>query len=145
MEKQPIAGFWGNFDESVNVNLVEFVANRCREWAFVFFGDVNRDISRLNKYKNIYFISQEEYCAHPEAQSALDVWLLPLKPKKPEPSDNLIRNVEFQLATTKPIIMYPEVKLRENGFKNLLIANDYDEFKDHLNEVYDRKQLALED
>ena len=135
MQKRPVAGFWGNIDDSINVNLVEFLANRCREWTFVFFGDIACDVTKLNKYKNIHFVSQQVYNSHPEAAKALDVWLLPFQLKNKTITPNMKRNVDFQLNTSKPLILYPEIEIRHENHE-LYVAHDYDEFKDHLSRVY---------
>ena len=91
------------------------IARLLPEVSFVITGDIETDISRLQKFNNIYFTGSVPYVELPKIASGFDICMLPYKIKKLTDSIQPLKFKEY-LATGKPIISTPikeAIKLNE--------------------------------
>lgn len=125
---QPILGYTGVISRSVDADLIEYLAQRNPSWSFVFVGGIQKDIEKLEKMPNIYFLGKKPYEELPAYLQYMDVccmyyltnniWIQSCNPKK---------TLEY-LATGKPFVCvdFPEI----HYFKDCVyIAKNKEEFE----------------
>jgi glycosyltransferase involved in cell wall biosynthesis len=112
---KPRVGYFGLFDDRSNKRLLMEVAKLLPEMSFVITGEIETDISQLQKLNNIYFTGSVPYVELPEIARGYDICMLPYKINKLTDSIQPLKFKEY-LATGKPIISTPikeAIKLKE--------------------------------
>ena len=103
--KKPILGYLGTIKEKVDIELLEFISEKFPQASLVFIGDIHYqrvDVSRLNNYKNVYFLGGKKYEELGSYTNYFDICLLPYKP---ELSVFISPTKIFDyLATGKPVV-----------------------------------------
>ncbi len=109
--KTPIIGYYGLFDERVDLEILEYILKIHPEWSIVIIGKVIADIKSLKKYPNLYLLGSISYENLPSYVSYFDVCILPYKVNSLTKNINPLKLREY-IATGKPIISsaLPEVE-----------------------------------
>ncbi len=95
--RRPIIGFSGAFYGRIDLDLLETVARRRRDWSFVFVGPVNSGI-QVPRAENMHFLGEVPYAVLPWYVAAFDVCLLPFKRYSLTESANPIKMYEYLAA-----------------------------------------------
>lgn len=140
----PIIGFHGNLSDRIDIDLLDWLAGRKKEWSFVLVGGKEGNIKNkqlLMKFaerKNVCLLGNKPYEDLPGYLKAFDVCLIPFR------EDDLfslscspLKLYEY-LATGKPIVStnLPGV-LPFNSF--IRIAKSKEEFEQHIKEALQEK------
>jgi glycosyltransferase involved in cell wall biosynthesis len=130
--KHPILGYWGAIDERIDHKLLESLALRHPDWSIVLLGPVVkhkiRNISYLDRVKNIFWLGAKDYSLLPNYAKAFDICLNPFVMTQEGKHLSPTKTLEY-LATGKPVISTPitdVVKFYE-GIVN--IADDVEKFE----------------
>ncbi|ODS33245.1 MAG: putative glycosyltransferase [Candidatus Scalindua rubra] len=101
--KTPIIGYYGLFDERVDLEILEHILKVHPEWSIVIIGKVIIDIKSLKKYHNLYLLGSVSYENLPSYVSYFDVCILPYKVNNLTKNINPLKLREY-IATGKPIV-----------------------------------------
>jgi len=140
----PIIGFHGNLSDRIDIDLLDWLAERNKEWSFVLVGgkdDYMKNKQILMEFaekENVYLLGNKPYQDLPRYLKAFDVCLIPFR------EDDLfslscspLKLYEY-LATGKPIVStnLPGV----SHFHSLIrIAGNKETFEQHINEALQEK------
>ena len=124
--KGPIAGYMGEIN-SLDINLLVFLAENNPDISFVFIGDIYSDMKLVATLKNVYFLGTRKYKQLPAYLQCFDVCCLYYKT---EATFNNYRNpkklLEY-LATGKPIVSVSILEV-EHFREYVAIANAYPQY-----------------
>jgi len=124
---RPIIGFFGDISEkTIDMALVEFVAEKLPDMSLVFAGSISADVHRLRRLHNVYLLGQKPYNQIPLYGKEFDVAIMPWNKSKWIRFCNPVKIKEY-LALGKPVVStyYPEIE----PYTDLVyIARDYDAF-----------------
>ncbi len=113
--KKPVIGYFGLFDERIDSDLIDYMANSKPEWTVAFIGPRKVDTQKLSKDKNVFFFPPVSYRDLPQYLAGIDVFIIPYKLNDLSKYINPLKLKEC-LAVGKPVISnpLPEVlKLKE--------------------------------
>lgn len=122
----PIAGYMGEIN-SLDIELLEFLARRNPGVSFVFIGDIYADMQRLQALPNVHFLGKRSYEQLPDYLRAFDVCCLYYRT---ESTFNNYRNPKKLLeymATGKPIVSVSILEV-EHFREHVHIAGDYEHY-----------------
>lgn len=107
----PILGFFGLIHEWIDFDLIEYVAQLKPEWSIVLIGKSSIDISRFEKYANVYFLGQKPYTTLPAYCGGFNVGLIPFVINELTLNVNPIKLREY-LSAGLPVVStaLPEVE-----------------------------------
>lgn len=77
MFSKPRIGFFGAIDHRLDLELIHNLAQRYKDWSFIFIGIVRCDVSRLQNQKNIHFLGAKPHFQLVDYVTGLDVIFLP--------------------------------------------------------------------
>jgi glycosyltransferase involved in cell wall biosynthesis len=125
--KRPIIGFFGLIERWIDLELVQYMAERKPDWSFLMIGKLLVDLPPgLLKRKNVYFPGFVPYAEIPNYARWFDAAVLPYRLNRQVLNSNPKKLREY-LALGKPIVSvrYPEVE----QFSDLVeIADGYEDF-----------------
>jgi glycosyltransferase involved in cell wall biosynthesis len=108
--RHPILGYWGAIDERIDHRLLESLALRHPDWSIVLLGPVVRhkikNISYLDKLKNIFWLGPKDYSLLPNYAKAFDICLNPFVLTRAGKHLSPTKTLEY-LATGKPVVSTP--------------------------------------
>lgn len=140
----PIIGFLGNLSDRIDIDLLEWLAERNKEWSFVLIGGKGEYMKKrqllaeLAEKKNVYLFGNKPYEVLPGYLKAFDVCLIPFRENDLfSLSCSPLKLYEY-LATGKPIVStnLPGVA-SFNAF--VRIAQDENDFEKHIGEALREK------
>jgi glycosyltransferase involved in cell wall biosynthesis len=75
----PVIGYVGNLSDRIDIDLLDGLARRRRDWNFVFVGSahLDRSIMRLDRHDNVRFLGVRRYEEARRLVAAFDVALIP--------------------------------------------------------------------
>lgn len=100
---KPIAGFYGSISKWLDIALLNSVIKNLPEWNFVFVGNIETDVTPLEKLDNVYFLPQVPHDALPCYSQHWQCALLPFIDNEQIRSCNPLKLREY-LATGKPVV-----------------------------------------
>ncbi|NWF52541.1 MAG: glycosyltransferase [Nitrospirae bacterium] len=130
--KHPILGYWGAIDERINHRLLESLALRHPDWSIVLLGPIVKqkikNISYLDRVKNIFWLGAKEYSLLPNYAKAFDICLNPFIMTREGKHLSPTKTLEY-LATGKPVISTPIIDVVKfyEGIVN--IADNLEKFE----------------
>jgi glycosyltransferase involved in cell wall biosynthesis len=123
---RPIAGFYGNMADWIDVDLLAQVAKRMSDWWFVFVGPVNTDIQVLEELENVRFLGPKSHDVLPGYLHNWHVSMLPFKNNAQIQASNPLKLREY-LSAGKPIVTTDFPALNE--YRNLVsVATTAEQF-----------------
>ncbi len=104
----PIIGYFGTLSHWIDRELVIDLAQRHREWNFVFIGPMacSSYLSSIFDQPNCHWLGQREYSQLPFLASCFDVCWMPFRMDELTKSINPVKVYEY-LATGKPVVSSP--------------------------------------
>lgn len=125
---KPIVGYVGTIQNRVDFDLIEYIARRNSNKSFVFIGPVwkGAEISRLKKFKNIYFLGRKPYTLVPAYIKQFDVCIIPHKLDTFIKYTYSLKMLDY-LISGKPVVSTatPDVQIFS---EYMYIAKDYKDF-----------------
>jgi len=138
----PIIGFVGNMNQSIDFNLLTFLAHQRPEWSLVLIGSFNayergfmrsKELREARSCKNIYFIGGRPFEQIPGYLKAFDICLIPYKDTEFNRSRSPVKLYEY-MASGKPIVSIPVCQCQQ--FKATIeIAKDPQSFLEAIERV----------
>jgi glycosyltransferase involved in cell wall biosynthesis len=112
--RHPVAGYVGNVNAKIDINLLAAVANRLADWQFVFVGRVYPqavDLGPLSRLPNVHFLGRFPFAEVPALMRGMDVCLLPYADTEHARYRSPLKLYEY-LAAGKPVVSteHPEVR-----------------------------------
>lgn len=134
---KPIIGYVGTIQDRVDINLLEYLADKNPNKSFVLVGPLwpvflkkfrkpAIDIKKLKKHKNIYLLGRKSYKTTPGYIRNFDVCIIPHKLDQFIKYTYSLKVLEY-LACGKPVVTTPPSGV--DRFSHLIhIAENYDNF-----------------
>ena len=74
----PIAGYFGAIDERLDLELLIYLSETCKDVNFIFMGPILKiDYSQLFERDNVHYLGEIDYSELPNYGSFMDVCLIP--------------------------------------------------------------------
>jgi len=135
----PIIGYVGTIQNRVDVNLLEYLAQKNPDKSFVLIGPLwpvflrkfrrpAIEIRRLKKYKNIYLLGRKKYQELPIYLDKFDVAIIPHRLDEFIKYTYSLKLLEF-LAAGKPVVS-PPISGAEKFADLVYLAKDYRQFNE---------------
>lgn len=123
---RPIAGYMGEIN-SLDIELLEFLARRNPGVSFVFIGDIYADMARVQALPNVHFLGKRPYRVLPDYLRGFDVCCLYYRT---DATFNNYRNPKKLLeymATGKPIVSVSILEV-QHFRDHVHIAGSYEQY-----------------
>ena len=142
--KRPIAGYVGTIESRIDVDLVNFLAERNPKISFVFAGPIwkSAEVDRLRGRRNVHFIGRIAYEHIPALMREFSVGIIPHRHTALTASMDPMKAYEY-LACGIPVIATP-VPLPKNLARWIQIAGPTLEFNALLGELIKQKSPRLQ-
>jgi glycosyltransferase involved in cell wall biosynthesis len=130
---KPVVGFVGALAYWIDLELIEYLANRLPHCSIAFVGPVSVDAGRLAKYRNVHFLGRKPYADIPKYMAGIDVCINPYILDEIASGCSPLKLYEY-MAAGKPIVSVrmPEAEL----FADLVdIADTKEEFAQKIDEL----------
>ncbi len=126
MLPRPVIGFLGALAYWIDLDLIEYLARNLPDFSIVFIGPVSVNVSRLIRYRNVYFLGRRPYSELPALMAGVDVCINPYILDDTAAGCSPLKLYEY-IASGKPIV---SVRMPEaEKFSDLVeIADTYEEF-----------------
>ena len=136
---RPIIGFYGLVQDSINLDLLEYLVQRHPDWSFAMVGAVYVDISRFQRYPNIHFLGRKPHSELPSYCKAFSVGLMPHHVNELTVHMSPIKLREY-LSAGLPVVSttLPEALPYRD---HLTVANDFPEFERGIEEALQETSL----
>ena len=130
----PRIGYVGNIDESVDMDLMNFIAEEKPEWSMVYIGNICKGgkfistapFKKSRAYKNVHYLGFRDYDLLPAYMKSLDVCVSPFSLSEWNKS-RLPNKIYQYLSTGKPVVSSDLPSIR--SIKAVLyIARDKEDF-----------------
>lgn len=147
----PVIGFIGTIGPAVDLELLEFLARKKREWSFVFIGAVRRGVEALRSHSNVYFLGPRAREELPRYLGGFSVGIIPYILSPETETVHPVKTYEY-LAAGLPVVSMnlPELKHLEGIVE---LAGSFNDFLHRLEKVINedspeqrerRRQVARE-
>jgi glycosyltransferase involved in cell wall biosynthesis len=138
----PVVGFFGLIEEWVDLELIDYLAERRPHWTFLFIGRVAVPDSKLPKRPNVHFVGKRPYESLPAYGKQFDVAVIPFRLTEVILHANPLKLREY-LAMGKPIVSVstPEIDKYADVVE---IAHSKEEYLAKLDAVLSRPASAAE-
>jgi glycosyltransferase involved in cell wall biosynthesis len=73
----PVLGFYGTIQDWVDLELIEYLAERHPEWSLAMIGKLCVDTSRLARYPNVHWLGRKPHAELPNCCKGFAVGLIP--------------------------------------------------------------------
>jgi glycosyltransferase involved in cell wall biosynthesis len=139
--RKPVIGYFGVLGDWIDIELLEYCAQKRPDWSFLFIGRISTEVSNLRRLPNTVFIPPQPYASLPEWAKAFDVAVIPYRLTRQVLNSNPLKLREY-LATGKPIVAVRAPEIEKFGHV-LPLADNHEEFLAHLdNAVHDRSAAS---
>lgn len=103
----PIVGYYGVIDERIDIDLLEYCAERMPDVSFLMIGPVVKiDEEHLPKRNNIYYLGMKSYKELPKYLKAIDIAMMPFARNESTEFISPTKTLEF-IAAGKPVVATP--------------------------------------
>src|SRR5262249_16807268 len=131
--RHPVIGFFGLIEAWIDLELVEYLAQRRPSWTFAMIGRVAVQQPGIKACPNVVFLGPRPYGLLPSYGRAFDAAIIPYHLTQQVLHANPLKLREY-LAMGKPIVAVrtPEIAQFEDVVR---IADTREEFLEHLDSV----------
>ncbi|MGC9049114.1 MAG: glycosyltransferase [Patescibacteria group bacterium] len=149
---RPIIGYIGTIQNRVDINLLEYLAQKNPDKSLVLVGPTwpeflkkfrrpAIEIQRLKKYKNVYFLGRKPYQESPNYIHQFDVAIIPHKLDEFIKYTHSLKLLEY-LACGKPVVTTPASGVEK--FSHLVyITQDYRDFNEKIQKALSENKPEL--
>ncbi len=110
--KSPVAGYYGNLSNRLDVEMLAQSATALPNWQFIFIGKISTDVEFLFELPNVSFLGNVAYEQLPTYVQSWDVALLPFKQETLNPACNPLQLKEYLASGTAiASTSFPSAKL----------------------------------
>ena len=122
----PIIGFFGLVQDWIDLDLVQYIAEKRPDWSIAMIGKVLVDRSRLDHLPNVHWLGRQPYESLPSHCKAWSVGIMPFAQNELTRNVNPIKMREY-LSAGLPVVSsdIPEVRHYQ---KQCAVARDREEF-----------------
>ncbi len=99
----PIIGFIGTIGETVDLGLLEFLAERRKDWSFVLVGEVRRSVGSLADRSNVYLLGPKRREALPRYLGSFSAGIIPYRVGSLTETVHPVKTYEY-LAAGLPVV-----------------------------------------
>jgi glycosyltransferase involved in cell wall biosynthesis len=140
--RHPVVGFFGLIERWIDLDLVDFLAERRPGWTFLLIGRLAIPEAEAPRRPNIVYLGRRPYETLPAYGKAFDAALIPYRLTPQVLHANPIKLREY-LAMGKPIVSVstPEI---DRFAAHVRIGRDREEILAHLDAALDRGLTAAE-
>ncbi len=125
---RPIAGYYGTLTAYNDVELLQYCAEKLKDFSFVLAGQITGgDYRQLSILSNVYLLGKLNYKQIPKLCKCFDVCLLPWKMSKWIRFCNPLKFFEY-MASGKPIVSIPIDEIVENYSDVVSVAGTKEEY-----------------
>ncbi|MFQ5559761.1 MAG: glycosyltransferase [Nitrospinota bacterium] len=133
--KLPVLGYFGAVDERLNYPLIDKLAQKNREWSFVFIGPVKKvSGSELPVGKNIHFFGEREYSDLPAYIKGFSIGFMPFALNRHTVRISPTKTLEY-LASGCPVVSTPVPDVVSTFGGIIDIANDCENLSQQIRKV----------
>jgi len=138
----PVVGYFGEFNgHTVDIQLIERMADLLPQMSFVFVGNVSSDCPALRARANVWLLGQKPYPKVPHYGKCFDVAIMPWRHSRWIEACNPIKLKEY-LALGKPVVSTPFSEL--NSYKDVVyVADTAEEFANVIEKALNENNSAL--
>lgn len=131
--QRPIIGFFGLIEKWIDLELIDYLAGRRPQWAFVMIGRVAVPKQQVPRRSNIHYLGVKPYEQLPEYGRQFDVAIIPYRLTRQAINANPIKLREY-LAMGKPVVSVatPEIEKYADVVR---IARTREQFLEQLDEA----------
>jgi len=130
--KGPIAGYFGALDERLDIELLLFLVESCKDVNFVFIGPILKvDFSPLFDKPNVYHLGEIDYSRLPDYGAFMDACLIPFALTELTKTMNPTKTLEY-FALGKPVISTALPDVIELFGDLVYVAKSFEDFAHHL-------------
>ncbi|APW59894.1 glycosyltransferase [Paludisphaera borealis] len=139
---RPIVGFFGLIGRQIDLDLIDYLAEKRPSWTFLLIGRVSVPAEQIPRRPNIHMVGKRPYQDLPAYGKRFDAAIIPYRPSQFALYANPLKLREY-LAMGKPIVAVstPEIDKFADVVK---IAHSREEFLARLDEVLARPSSADE-
>lgn len=150
--KRPIIGYIGAIAEWFDVELIEYLAVKNKEWTFFFVGSTQwSDTAALEQLDNVIFVGEKPYSELSSYLYGFDVCLIPFLKNNLTTATNPVKVYEY-LASGKPVVSVrlPELDLMEEYIHLAMTPEQFEQaiqsalYKESDDLIKKRKDFAAE-
>jgi len=149
----PIIGYLGIIQDRIDTNLLEYLAEKNTDKSLVLVGPTwpeflkkwreSKEIKKLRRYKNVYFLGRKSYQDAPKYIHQFDVAIIPHKVDKFIQFTHSMKMFDY-LACGKPIVTTPASGVEK--FSHLLyIAQNYLDFNNKIQKALQEDNSRLKE
>ena len=132
----PIVGFFGLVERWIDVELIDYLAERRPNWTFLVIGRVAIPAGELPRQANLHFIGKRSYADLPAYGKQFDAAIIPYRLNRQVLHANPLKLREY-LAMGKPVVSVGTPEIRK--FADVVeIADSREQFLAKLDEVLSR-------
>jgi len=149
----PIIGYLGIIQDRIDTNLLEYLAEKNTDKSLVLVGPTwpeflkkwreSKEIKKLRRYRNVYFLGRKSYQDAPKYIHQFDVAIIPHKVDKFIQFTHSMKMFDY-LACGKPIVTTPASGVEK--FSHLLyIAQNYLDFNNKIQKALQEDNSRLKE
>jgi len=124
-----VIGYYGAIAKWMDFELVEYLALKLNEYAFVYIGpifEVQENVNYIKaKYKNVFFISQKDYKDLPGFLKGFDVCTIPFVKNEITEAVSPVKLFEY-MASKHPIVTIDLTECQK--YKSVITATNKEDF-----------------
>lgn len=99
----PILGYFGLIDNRIDVELLEYLAQRHKDWTIFMIGPVDQNVYEQTRSPNIVYVGKKDYRLLPCYLQKFDVCLMPFAINELTKKINPTKTLEY-FSSAKPVI-----------------------------------------
>lgn len=99
----PIIGFVGTIGPAVDLALLDFLAERRKDWSFVLIGEVRRSVGKLRNRSNVYLLGPRRREDLPRYLKSFDAGIIPYRTGPTTETVHPVKTYEY-LAAGLPVV-----------------------------------------
>ena len=135
--EHPVIGYIGGLNERIDSELIEYIAEKRKNWNILLVGPVQRSFHLSKEHKNIICTGLKPYDQLPHYMSIFDVAILPYRMSGATFFINPVKLLEY-MAAGKPVVSVPIPDIIEFYDKYIEIVDDHESFVEALSRVIEK-------